>query len=437
MRHVFKFPDIGEGLEEGTVVEWYVEKGQEVESGQSLVQVETDKVTTDIPSPKSGTIAALYGKEGETINVGDPLAEIEIEGVEGEAAQEEAKEEPKGPSKETVEEEEGAGVVGTIEVAGEGGHLPSSQEGMEQKETEEEEKPRKKALATPVARALAKDLGVDINKIKGTGPGGRVMKQDIHDYADKASTGKPAKGTAAPAEGEPAQTVEYEDLSQMRKTIARNMSRSKQNAAHMTVMDEVEISELVRIRNKYKEKYKEKGVKLNYLPFILKATAMALRKHRQLNSELDLDNDRMLFKKYYNIGIAVDTEKGLVVPVIKHVDRLTIFELAEKTAEIVRKARDSELTMEDMKDGTFTITSYGSIGGQFAQPVINYPQAGILGVGRILKKPVVNDQDQVVPGHILPLSMSVDHRIVDGGEVSRFLNTMMEYLGDPITLIME
>jgi len=436
MRHVFKFPDIGEGLEEGTIVEWYVEKGQEVESGQSLVQVETDKVTTDIPSPKTGTIAALYGKEGETINVGDPLAEIEIEGVEGEEAQKEAKEEPAGPSEEGVEEEEGAGVVGTIEVAGEGGHLPSSQEGMEQKEEEgEEKKPPKKALATPVARALAKDLGVDINQIKGTGPGGRVMKQDIHDYASKATTGKAAAAGGAAAE--PEQSVEYEDLTQIRKTIAKNMTRSKQNAAHMTVMDEVEISQLVRIRNKYKDKYKEQGVKLNYLPFILKATAMALKKHRQLNSELDLDNDRILFKRYYNIGIAVDTEKGLVVPVIKNVDRLSIFELAEKTSQIAQKARDGELTMDDMKDGTFTITSYGSIGGQFAQPVINYPQAGILGVGRILKKPVVNDNDEVVPGHILPLSMSVDHRIVDGGEVSRFLNTMMQYLGDPVTLVME
>ena len=193
----------------------------------------------------------------------------------------------------------------------------------------------------------------------------------------------------------------------------------------------------MNLRNKYKEKYKDRGVKLNYLPFVLKATALALKKHRQLNAEMDLDNDRMLFKRYYNIGIAVDTEKGLVVPVIRNVDQLTIFELAQKTAEIAQKARDGELTMEDMKEGTFTITSYGSIGGQFAQPVINYPQAGILGVGRILKKPVVNDQDQIVPGHILPLSMSVDHRIVDGGEVSRFLNTMMQYLGDPITLIME
>src|SRR6056297_2383974 len=433
MRHVFKFPDIGEGLEEGTIVEWYVEKGQEVESGQSLVQVETDKVTTDIPSPKTGTIAALYGKEGETINVGDPLAEIEIEGVEGESAQEEAKEEPKGPSKETVEEEEGAGVVGTIEVAGDGGHLPSSEEGMEQKEEEEEEKPRKKALATPVARALAKDLDVDINKIKGTGPGGRVMKEDIHNYVDKQGK-QPSK--ASQKEGQE-QTVEYEDLTQIRKTIAKNMVQSKHNAAHMTVMDEVEISELVRVRGKYKEKYKDQGLKLNYLPFILKATALALKKHRQLNAEMDMDNGRMIYKKYYNIGIAVDTEKGLVVPVIKNVDKLSISELAQKTNEIAQKARDGELTMDDMKGGTFTITSYGSIGGQFAVPVINYPQAGILGIGRILKKPVVNDKDEIVPGQILPLSLSVDHRIVDGGEVSRFLNTIIEYLGEPVNLIMD
>jgi pyruvate dehydrogenase E2 component (dihydrolipoamide acetyltransferase) len=435
MRHVFKFPDIGEGLEEGTIVEWYVQKGQQVESGQSLVQVETDKVTTDIPSPKTGTIAALYGSEGETINVGDPLAEIEIEGVEGEEAVKEEEKQPAGPSEEGVEEEEGAGVVGTIEVAGEGGHLPSSQEGMEQAEKgAEEEKPRKKALATPVSRALAKDLGVDINKIKGSGPGGRVMKDDIYNYLEQT---KKEKAPEPAAEKKGAEPIEYEDLTQIRKTIAKNMSRSKQNAAHMSVMDEVEVSELVRIRNKYKEKYKDQGIKLNYLPFILKATALALKKHRQLNSELDLDNDRILFKQYYHIGIAVDTEKGLVVPVVKHVDQLSIFEIAEKTNEIARKARDGELTMEDMKGGTFTVTSYGSIGGQFAVPVINYPQAGILGIGRIVKKPVVNDNDEVVPGHILPLSMSVDHRIVDGGEVSRFLNTLIEYLGDPVTLIME
>ncbi|MFP3860656.1 MAG: dihydrolipoamide acetyltransferase family protein [Bacteroidales bacterium] len=436
MRHIFKFPDIGEGLDEGTIVEWYVEKGQQVESGQSLVQVETDKVTTDIPSPKTGTIVALYGNEGETIHVGDPLVEIEIEGVEGKEAVEEEKKEPAKSTTEGVEEEEGAGVVGTIEVAGEGGHLPASEEGREEKETgEEEKKPRKKALATPVSRALAKDLGVDVNKVKGTGPGGRVMKEDIHRYVDQQKKQQPSAQKAAPGGEEP--TVEYEDLTQIRKTIAKNMTRSKQNAAHMSVMDEVEISELVRLRNKYKDKYKDQDIKLSYLPFILKATALALKKHRQLNAEMDLDNDRMIYKKYYNIGIAVDTEKGLVVPVIRNVDQLTIFELAKQTNIIAQKARDGELTLDDMKDGTFTITSYGSIGGQFAVPVINYPQAGILGIGRILKKPVVNEKDEIVPGQILPLSMSVDHRIVDGGEVSRFLNTIMSYLAEPVNMIME
>lgn len=436
MRHIFKFPDIGEGLDEGTIVEWYVEKGQQVESGQSLVQVETDKVTTDIPSPKTGTIVALYGNEGETIHVGDPLVEIEIEGVEGKEAVEEEKKEPAKSTTEGVEEEEGAGVVGTIEVAGEGGHLPASEEGREEKETgEEEKKPRKKALATPVSRALAKDLGVDVNKVKGTGPGGRVMKEDIHRYVDEQKKQQPRAQKVAPGGEEP--TVEYEDLTQIRKTIAKNMTRSKQNAAHMSVMDEVEISELVRLRNKYKDKYKDQDIKLSYLPFILKATALALKKHRQLNAEMDLDNDRMIYKKYYNIGIAVDTEKGLVVPVIRNVDQLTIFELAEQTNIIAQKARDGELTLDDMKDGTFTITSYGSIGGQFAVPVINYPQAGILGIGRILKKPVVNEKDEIVPGQILPLSMSVDHRIVDGGEVSRFLNTIMSYLAEPVNMIME
>ncbi|MFO8236600.1 MAG: dihydrolipoamide acetyltransferase family protein [Bacteroidales bacterium] len=435
MRHIFKFPDIGEGLEEGTIVEWYVEKGQQVESGQSLVQVETDKVTTDIPSPKTGTIVSLYGNEGETINVGDPLTEIEIEGVEGKEAVEEEKKEPAKSTTEGVEEEEGAGVVGTIEVAGEGGHLPASAEGVQEKDTgETEAKQRKKALATPVSRALAKDLGVDINNVKGTGPGGRVMKEDIHQYIGQQKKQPEAKKTGKEVEEK---TVEYEDLTQMRKTIARNMSRSKQTAAHMSVMDEVEISELVRVRKKYKDKYKDQDIKLSYLPFILKGTALALKKHRQLNSEIDLDNDRMIYKKYYNIGIAVDTEKGLVVPVVKNVDKLTIFELAKETNNIAKKARDGELTLEDMKDGTFTTTSYGSIGGQFAVPVINYPQAAILGIGRIVKKPVVNENDEIVPGQVLPLSMSVDHRIVDGGEVSRFLNTLMDYLSEPVNMIME
>jgi pyruvate dehydrogenase E2 component (dihydrolipoamide acetyltransferase) len=203
----------------------------------------------------------------------------------------------------------------------------------------------------------------------------------------------------------------------------------------MTVFDEVEVEKLVEIRNHYKTRLAEENIKLSYLPFILKATAQALKEFPSLNSEMDLDGGKLFLKKFYNIGIAVDTDEGLVVPVIQDVDRLSIKELAQKLTEIANKARTRTLDMDDLKNGTFTITNFGSIGGQFALPVINYPQAGILGVGRMLKKPVVRD-DKVVPGLVLPLSISVDHRIVDGGEVTRFMNRIMEFLGDPVALIM-
>jgi pyruvate dehydrogenase E2 component (dihydrolipoamide acetyltransferase) len=424
MRYIFNFPDIGEGLDEGTIAEWYVQKGQKIEAGEPLVNMETDKVATDLPSPKSGTIAAIYGKVGETIKVGDSLVEIEIEGISGKDAVEEAKKEPE-------VEEEGAGVVGTFEVASNQAFLPPSEEGIDEKDVEE--KPQKKSLATPVARAYAKDLSVDINKIIGTGPAGRVTKTDIQEYLDKI---KSVKGTGLKQPGETAPMIEYEPLTQIRKTVAKNMIQSKHNAAHMSVFEEVEISELIRLRNKYKDNFSDSGVKLSYLPFILKALTNALKKFRVLNSELDLENNRMIYKKYYNIGIAIDTEAGLVVPVIKDVDKLSISKLAQKLNEISVKARERKLTLDDMKDGTFTITSYGSIGGLFAVPVINYPQAGILGIGRIHKKPIVKD-DKIEIGNILPLSLSVDHRIVDGGEVARFVNQIMIYLNDPASMIME
>jgi pyruvate dehydrogenase E2 component (dihydrolipoamide acetyltransferase) len=284
---------------------------------------------------------------------------------------------------------------------------------------------------------MAKDLGVDINKVTGTGPAARVTTNDIQNYVQKAkapSTNTSTQTTVNQADAGP--RVEYEPLSTIRKTIAKNMIQSKHNAAHMTVFDEVEVAELIRIREKYKKPFGDKGVKLSYLPFILKGLAVALKHHKSLNSQLDLDNNRTIYKKYYNIGIAVDTEDGLVVPVIRDVDKLSVFEIAQKINEISDKARNRKLSIDDMKDGTFTVTNYGSIGGQFAVPVINYPQAAILGIGRMVEKPVIQG-DQIVKGTVLPLSLSVDHRIIDGGEVARFLNRLMGYLADPVSLIME
>lgn len=426
MRYIFNFPDIGEGLEEGTILEWYVKKGQQVKTGDNLVQMETDKVVADIPSPRDGTIVALFGKEGDVAIVGEPLVEIEIEGVYGEDAQKEAKAEPAPQVEE--EEEEAAAVVGTMETAGKSAVLAASDEGRE-KESAKDEKPTRKALATPVARAMAKEKGIDINEVKGSGPSGRVMKEDIENF-------KPTKKGAPKGKERDIEDVTYEPLTQIRKAISKNMLNSKHSAAHMSVFEEVEVSELIKVRSRYKEDFAEKDVKLTYLPFIVKAVVHALKHHRTINSQMDLDNDRMIYNNRYNIGIAVDTPQGLVVPVIKDADQLSITEIAQQITELAEKANTRKLTMDDMKDGTFTITNYGSIGGIFATPVINYPEAGILGVGRIVKKPVVKN-DQVVPGSMLALSLSVDHRIVDGGEASRFINRVMKYLADPVALLME
>lgn len=428
MRYIFNFPDIGEGLEEGIIVKWLVKKGQSVDLGEPLVTMETDKVVTDIPSPKKGILVELFGKPGETIKVGDALVEIDIAGIKGKATISELNEE----SSIEVVEEEGAGVVGTLEISGNNAILTSSDEGLA-KDQEKQQQLIKKVLATPVARAMAKDFGLDINKIRGTGPAGRVMKENILNYREKS--GSPVSEIIYDTKSEQTK-VDIEPLSQIRKTIAKNMLYSKNNAAHMSLFEEVEISELERIKNKYKAIYAQNDIKLTYLAFIIKATALALKKHRTLNAELDLENSNMIYKKYYNIGIAVDTEKGLMVPVIKNADKLSIREIAKQAFILSDKARKGKLTLEEMKNGTFTLTSYGSIGGLFAVPVINFPQAGILGVGRISKKPIVTE-NAIVPGLILPLSLSVDHRIADGGETSRFINSLMEYLHDPISLIME
>ncbi|MEE8340715.1 MAG: dihydrolipoamide acetyltransferase family protein, partial [Candidatus Neomarinimicrobiota bacterium] len=292
MRYIFKFPDIGEGITEGRIIKWYVKKGQAINSGDPIVNMETDKVVTDIPSPKTGKIITLFGQEGEVINVEDPLIELEIEGISGVEAQEIVKEQPKIATEEPVDEK-GFGVVGTIDVAGDSALLPATDEGLSDIKVTKQNI-HKKVLATPVARALAKDLGIDINSVPGSGPAGRIMKEDINKYKKQVHLSVNEKDVSDISK------VEYEDLSQIRKTIAQNMVISKQSAPHMTVMDEVEISELIKIRNQYKDQFKENNTKLSFLAFFMKATANALKKHSALNSELDSEKNRLVLKKYYN-----------------------------------------------------------------------------------------------------------------------------------------
>lgn len=450
MRFVFSFPDIGEGIAEGKIVEWYVEKGMSIKSGDPVVQMETDKVVTDIPSPKGGTVVSRFGREGDTVHVGDSLIELDIPEVSGKDARrlrEDAEREAAEGGKsrfEAVKEGEN-GVVGTLEVAGDSAYLPSSSEGTaaESGETagenaggEKTGRTDRKSPATPVARAAAKNLGVDINRVHGTGPAGRVTKRDVEDAAkhgigsdaDRRDGNKPAM-----KEGP---RVELEELSQIRKAIAARMMTSRSQTAFMSVFEEVEISRLRETVSAYKAEYKEKGINLTMLSFIVKAVSRALTEHPLLNSELDTERNILIKKKYVNMGIAVDTDEGLVVPVIRDTDTKSIVSIAHEIGIAAKKARERELTMEDMKEGTFSVSNYGPIGGLFATPIINYPQAAILGIGRADERPVIQN-GEVVPGIILPLSLTADHRIVDGGEAARFLNSCMKYLSDPMRMILE
>ncbi len=432
MNFVFNFPDLGEGLEEGTIMEWYVKKGDRVTVGMSLVQMETDKVVADIPSPKNGIITALHGEVGDVIKVDSPLAEIEVEGSDVVGSEVERKEIE---VKEVDPKEDAGAVVGTMEVAGADGLLPASKERISEPEPlrpfetqhqDEYQRPfetqrtdeSRKALATPVARAMAKQMNIDINEISGSGPSGRVKKADVLNFKNIP------------------EDVTYKPLTQIRKTIAKNMIQSKHSAAHMSVFEEAEITELMLVRSRYRQKFAGKGVKLTYLPFIVKAVAQALKHHPQLNSQIDMENNRMIYRNRYHIGIAVDTSDGLVVPVIRDADRLSIFQVAKMVGELAEKARTRKLALNDLRDGSFSITSFGSFGGIYATPVLNYPQAGILGIGRILKTPVVKG-DEIIIGNIMPFSLTVDHRIVDGAEATRFIYKVMEYLTDPVSFLME
>jgi len=398
------------------------------------VQMETDKVVADIPSPKNGVIVALHGKPGDVIQVGAPLAEIEVEGSGHVSTA--VKEDPQDAAKQATVEpiaegEDAAAVVGTMEVAGNDGLLAASNEGASSLKGPSE--PQRKALATPVARALAKEMGIDINRVPGSGPSGRVKREDILQF-DSGVVPQPRPTGAT--ENNAAEDVTYLPLTQIRKTIARNMLHAKHNAAHMSVFEEVEITALKAVVARFKPLYAERGVKLTYLPFIVKAVAQALKHHPQLNSQIDAENNRMIVRNRRHIAIAVDAPDGLVVPVIRDADRISIFEIATQIGTLAEKARNRKLTLEEMKEGSFSITSFGSIGGIFATPVINYPQAGILGIGRIMKTPIVKE-DEIVVGNIMPLSLSVDHRIVDGGETTRFLARVMGYLSDPLSLMMD
>jgi pyruvate dehydrogenase E2 component (dihydrolipoamide acetyltransferase) len=415
----FKFPDIGEGLTEGEIVRWLVKEGDEVKEGQPLVEVETDKALAEIPSPRTGVILKILAKEKEIVKVGQVIVVI---GEKGEAL---TVSPPKPKS---------VGVVGELEEAPEEAPAVAARaEGVKSTLVSPH------AMATPAVRALAKELGVDINKVKGTGPEGRVLEKDVRqamEVKEKPAEGKPVETPKKVRKYDLYGYVDRIPLRGVRRSIAKAMVKSKYTAPHVTTMDEADVTELWKIREKEKKAAEKKGIKLTILPFIIKAVLAGLKEHPYLNATLDDEDEEIILKKYYNIGVATDTPEGLMVPVVKNANDKSILQLAEELTQLAEKARNRTIDLADLKGGTFTITNYGALGGIYGTPIINHPEVAILGTGKIKDAPVVRDE-KIEIRKILFLALSFDHRVVDGAEAARFLNTVIARLEDPDLILLE
>jgi pyruvate dehydrogenase E2 component (dihydrolipoamide acetyltransferase) len=433
MAFEFKFPDIGEGLTEGEIVRWLVKEGDEIKEGQPLVEVETDKALAEIPSPRTGVVLKILAKEKEIVKVGQVIVVFGEKGEKLEAPAPKPKPmEAIPPKPEVTPQRPSVGVVGELEEAPE--EIPAVAMKAEPA------KPvlvSEHALATPAVRSLAKELGVDISKVKGTGPEGRVLEKDVRGVAEGKE--KPVEEVKKPVKVKKYDLYGYVDripLRGVRRSIAKAMVKSKYTAPHVTTMDEADVTELWKIREKEKKVAEGKGIKLTILSFIVKAVIAGLTEHPYLNATLNDEDEEIILKKYYNIGLATDTPEGLMVPVVKNAKDKSILQLAEEMTQLAEKARNRTIDLADLKGGTFTITNYGALGGIYGTPIINYPEVAILGVGKIKEMPVVED-GKIEIRKILHLALSFDHRVVDGGEAARFLNTVIARLEDPDLILLE
>ncbi len=436
----FKFADIGEGIHEGKILEWKYKKGDTVKEGDTLVIIETDKVNAEIPIPVDGKILELGPDEGEQIEVGDLLAKIDDGESDGEETKDNKKtetkeknkssDESKKASKEETQEkeqdEDEGGVVGKLESSDE--VIASSTE------TKQKNKTTERILATPVARKLASDLNIDIKDIKGTGEHGRVLKEDIENHKDQAKAKTKQKDINIP-EIKTYEEDKREKITSLRRSVVNQMTLSKQIIPHTTLIDELNVTELVKFRNQHKEKAKENDVKLTYMAFIVKALVKTIQDYPILNSSYDQENEEIIYRGNINIGIAVDTPDGLIVPNIKNTDKLSLFEIANKIEELAKLAKERKIQLKDLQKGTISITNFGAFDAISGTPIIKHPEVAILGIGKIAKKPVVIN-DKIEIGDILPLSLTFDHRIIDGADGGRAMRAFKKYLKDPLLLLM-
>jgi len=454
----YKLPDLGEDIETGDVIGVFVSAGDTVVEDQALLEIETDKAAIEIPAPAGGTIKEVHVNEGDTIKVGQLLVTIDDSKDNGNVKKSQAQEATKIKTQDEVIEE-----IAEKEVEEEMNADPEPNKELEtkkeQKISEDEDKTiekdgeltsdviKKTPAASPTIRRIAREVGVDINLVEGTGPGGRISEEDIRNFSPgKKPKTKTKKQPPAPPIIKPQEpggkdssdkwgSINRAPMSKVRKLTAERLTEAWK-APHVTQYDKADITDLEKLRKEFGKTVAEAGGKLTMTSIILKVITLALKAFPQFNASVDMKNGEILYKKYYNIGIAVDTDRGLLVPVIKDANKKNITKLSVELSELSEKARNKKISVDELQGGTFTITNLGGIGGTYFSPVINAPEVSILGISRSAVEPVYIDGG-FLPRLMLPLSLSYDHRLIDGADAIRFLRWIIETLEEPLKLPLE
>lgn len=468
-----KLPSLGENIDSGDVLSVLVSEGDEISADQGIIEIETDKATVEVPAPQAGRVSKVHVAEGQTLKIGSVILTLDAAGAKAapekpapaapaKAAAPAQKEEP--AEEEPAEEEAPVAKKPEPKPAKAAAPAPAPSKPAPKKpapapvaeeEVEEEDEAdagddegagdSQGAAAGPAIRRLARELGVDLRRVRATGAGGRITREDVQGFVresnQRAATVQQQRSTSAgPTPPGDLSVNEYgsvrrERMSRMRQTIARNMTLSYTTIPQLTNFDDADVTDLERIRQESKDDYAESGIKLTTMPFLIKAIASVLKHHPVVNASVDLETNEIVYKEYVNIGIAVDTDRGLLVPVLRNVDQMNIPQIAHALADLSDSARKGDYTVDDLRGGTFTISNLGAIGGTYSTPIINPPEVAILLAGRTRKMPVYVGET-VQPRLMLPLSITYDHRVVDGAAAARFLNEVKGYLSAPGRLLL-
>lgn len=435
----FKLPALGEGIMEGEVVSWAVAVGDEVKEDDTLVEIQNDKSVEELPSPVDGKVVKIHVQAGEVATLGQVIIEIDAPGHNG-ATETAVESTPASPAA-----EEGT-VPATASASATAPATPADS--------------NRRILAMPSVRKLAREKGIDITSVNGSGKNGRITADDVKNFDGSAApvtattvttAATPEVAAAAPVAATPAakaapakpyasqrgEAETREPMTGMRKAISKAMVNSKHTAPHVTHFDEIEVSSLWDHRKKFKDIASERDTKLTFLPYAVKALIAAVKKYPILNSSLDDATQEVVYKNYYNIGIATDTDRGLYVPNIKDANTLSMFDIADQITELAGKAQEGKLSASEMGQGTITISNIGSAGGKWFTPIINHPEVAILGFGSIVQQPIVNAEGELAVGRVIKLSLSYDHRVIDGATAQKAMNEIKKYLANPELLLME